>query len=446
MMELTPLDVRKKKGDFRRGLRGYEPGVVDDFLDLVADRMEKLVREAATNVEKVARLEQQVADYRDREKALTEALVTAQEMREEIRAQSAREVEILRRQAEQDAESIRGDAVRAREREEGALNSLRSKQLQFLASYRTFLEQELSDLAAHARALEMQAGRVGAAAPATPPTPKPPPKPAAPSPPPPTEVPSPPVPEAVGNEPSKDAVPSVDAKIEAPAAVAAAPVAAAVAPPTPQAPVPTVAESESEPEPVEEPSPGEGEEDIDAHVGAALAEWTTEFDELIEGLPAAEAAAETDGEGEAELILSDDDVVAGDSELILDDSDIASGPEAGEAADREPEPAVEPDPEPAYDEKEFNDEVNAAFSDTDAPDDDLLDLDSFDSLRGEDPALGESIVGPPPVIPPDQLTISPVFLERAHPEGEPEGGDGGGERQEPSPRQDMFSSMFEDDG
>jgi cell division initiation protein len=377
MMELTPLDVRKKKGDFRRGLRGYEPGVVDDFLDLVADRMEKLVREVASNSEKVARLEQQVTEYRDREKALTEALVTAQEMREEIRAQSAREVELLRRQAEQEAETIRGDAVRAREREEHALNALRAKQLQFLASYRTFLEQELSELAAHARALGMQAGRA--------------------------EV----------RTPTPTAAP------------ARTPVARAeAAPARVRAP---------EPEPVESPEDGSGaEESDDGHVGAALAEWTTEFDELVADVP--EPEAEVEAEPETELLLSDDDVVADEVELVLGDGDIA-GPE--------PAGTPEPEPEPSYDEKAFKQEVQDAFADDDTPDDDLLDLDSFDSLRGKvDPALGESIVGPPPVIPPDQLTISPAFLERAGPGGETREG----ERRELSSGQDMFSSMFEDDG
>ena len=29
MIDLTPLDVRKKKGDFAKSMRGYEPGPVD---------------------------------------------------------------------------------------------------------------------------------------------------------------------------------------------------------------------------------------------------------------------------------------------------------------------------------------------------------------------------------------------------------------------------------
>jgi DivIVA domain-containing protein len=158
MMDLTPLDVRKKKGDFRRGIRGYEQAQVDDFLELVADRMEVLVREASSVGDRIARLEQQVAEYRDREKALTEALVSAQQMREDIRTQSTREVELLRKQAEQEADRIRSDAIHMREREEQSLEGLRSRQFQFLASYRKYLEQELSELAAMAQGFEMHNG------------------------------------------------------------------------------------------------------------------------------------------------------------------------------------------------------------------------------------------------------------------------------------------------
>lgn len=45
MIHLTPLDVRKKQGDFRKILRGYDPEEVDTFLDLVAERMEVLVKQ-----------------------------------------------------------------------------------------------------------------------------------------------------------------------------------------------------------------------------------------------------------------------------------------------------------------------------------------------------------------------------------------------------------------
>jgi len=77
MIDLTPLEVRKKKGDFRRSLRGYEPALVDDFLDLAADRIEQLARENSSKSERLAELERRVGEYRDRERALTDALVIA---------------------------------------------------------------------------------------------------------------------------------------------------------------------------------------------------------------------------------------------------------------------------------------------------------------------------------------------------------------------------------
>jgi DivIVA domain-containing protein len=155
MIDLTPLEVRKKKGDFRKGMRGYDPQAVDDFLDLVADRLEQLVRENSAMNDQFARLENQVNDYRERERALTEALVTAQEMREEMRKQIEKEVELKRREAEADADSIRAEAEQIRHREHESIRRLRARQAQFILSYRAFLERELAELSVMAESLEL---------------------------------------------------------------------------------------------------------------------------------------------------------------------------------------------------------------------------------------------------------------------------------------------------
>lgn len=147
MIDLTPLEVRKKKGDFRKALRGYDAQSVDDFLDLVADRLEQLVRENGLLHERTTATESRVAEYRERERALTEALVTAQEMREEMRRQMEREVELKRRESEADAEEVRAAASQMREREEENVRRLRARQNQFVQSYRSFLERELAELA-----------------------------------------------------------------------------------------------------------------------------------------------------------------------------------------------------------------------------------------------------------------------------------------------------------
>jgi DivIVA domain-containing protein len=177
MIDLTPLEVRKKKGDFRRQMRGYDPELVDDFLDLVADRLEQLVRENMAMHERVSLLDGQVSDYRDREKALTEALVTAQEMRDEVRKQVAKEAELARRESESQSEMIRSQAIQAREREEHAIRRLRARQAQLVETYRSFLERELAELTVMAETLEVARARnafdeeLPAAAP-TPPAPE----------------------------------------------------------------------------------------------------------------------------------------------------------------------------------------------------------------------------------------------------------------------------------
>jgi cell division initiation protein len=213
MIDLTPLEVRKKKSDFRRVIRGYDPGLVDDFLDLVADRLDELVRENTALNERTSRQEQQVSDFRDREQALTDALVTAQEMREEIRRQTGLEAELARKSAEQEAaqlratstqeatllrstaeqevarlraaaaeevaqlrarvqaevtqlrttaqqeaQELRSTARQERERDEEALRRLRAQQQQFLAHYHSFLERELSELRLNADAMGVAAG------------------------------------------------------------------------------------------------------------------------------------------------------------------------------------------------------------------------------------------------------------------------------------------------
>jgi DivIVA domain-containing protein len=169
MIDLTPLEVRQKKADFPRGLRGYDPGHVDDFLNLVAERLEALIKENRKLAEELTALRSSAGEYKDREKALTEALVSAQQMREEMREQTSKEAALMRREAEHDAQRVRDGALRAIEKEEETLRRLRARQRQLVEGYRGMLERELRELAVVADSLEEAAtsseGSEGASAP-----------------------------------------------------------------------------------------------------------------------------------------------------------------------------------------------------------------------------------------------------------------------------------------
>lgn len=147
MIDLTPLDVRKKKGDFGRGLRGYDPGTVDQFLDLVADRMEELVRDNTALSERVSQMGTSLSAYREREQAMNEALVAAQQLREDLRTQSTRESEAVLREARAEAERIVGDARRTAQEAAEVTRRVYAARGRFLRSYRAFLERQIEEVA-----------------------------------------------------------------------------------------------------------------------------------------------------------------------------------------------------------------------------------------------------------------------------------------------------------
>lgn len=157
MIDLTPLDVRKKRGDFRRILRGYDPDEVDHFLELVAERMEELVRENFSFSERIARLQEQVGSLEGREKAVHEALVTAEKLRGDVKEQARREAEVILREAEADARRRREDGERAVVEQEAALAGLRRERRQFLMAFRSMLERQVERLDAEEQALAEEA-------------------------------------------------------------------------------------------------------------------------------------------------------------------------------------------------------------------------------------------------------------------------------------------------
>lgn len=167
MIDLTPLDVRKKKGDFRRTVRGYDPELVDDFLDMVAERLEELVKQNVALTERAEHLQEQVASYREREKALNDALVTAQQLRSEAQAQADREAEMVRREAERQAERIVEEGERSLRDLSRELETLQARKRQFVRAFRTLLDRYLSDLELEESRLEEEARLEADAPPAT---------------------------------------------------------------------------------------------------------------------------------------------------------------------------------------------------------------------------------------------------------------------------------------
>ena len=143
MIDLTPLDVRKKRGDFGKGLRGYDPQEVDTFLELVAERMEVLVQENVAFRGRVGELEEKVVAQQGREQAIQDALVTAQELRQDVKKQARREANLLEREAQGKIDLMIGESEKLLREHRAALQELERKRERFLKAFRSLLEREL---------------------------------------------------------------------------------------------------------------------------------------------------------------------------------------------------------------------------------------------------------------------------------------------------------------
>jgi cell division initiation protein len=157
MINLTPLEVRQKKDDFRRAMRGYDPELVNDFLDLVADRMEELVKENLMLRDSVESMQEELVEYRHKEQALSDALMSAQKMREDARQHAERESDLVLREARMAAESLRHEASRQLVREEEALRQIRARRFQVVESFRRLLEREMRELEVIQETLDLDA-------------------------------------------------------------------------------------------------------------------------------------------------------------------------------------------------------------------------------------------------------------------------------------------------
>lgn len=141
---LTPIDIRRY--DFGSALRGYDKARVDQFRDQVAAEVDRLLRLNQELDTKSKGLVEQLKGFRERDKALNDALVSAQQLRAEIREQADREAQLLMRearaQAERDLESIRAEARRLEDEIQGFVRGRRT----YLAQLRAMIERQLVDI------------------------------------------------------------------------------------------------------------------------------------------------------------------------------------------------------------------------------------------------------------------------------------------------------------
>lgn len=103
-MNITPLDIQQMA--FRVKFRGYDQEEVNRFLEEVARTVESLNRDNAGLRERLALLEQQVTELKRAEATLSNTLMSAQSLADDVKRNAQRDAELIVKEAELKAEEL----------------------------------------------------------------------------------------------------------------------------------------------------------------------------------------------------------------------------------------------------------------------------------------------------------------------------------------------------
>jgi cell division initiation protein len=147
-MPMTPLEIQQQRFRSRFG-GGVDKVEVEAFLTAVAAEVERLVRENSEMRDEARTLRRLVDDYRAREEALKETMITAQRVTDEIKRAAEKEADIIIGRAELEAERVLDQAVMRRTQLVSEIAELRRQRTQFIAQLKGTINthQKLVELA-----------------------------------------------------------------------------------------------------------------------------------------------------------------------------------------------------------------------------------------------------------------------------------------------------------
>jgi cell division initiation protein len=109
MQSLTPLEIQKQT--FARALKGYNADEVRGYLHLVAEEIERLVKEVDRLSRDNAHLREELDEHNARERILKDTLLSAQKVSEDVKANARKEAELIVKDAELLSERLVSQAM-----------------------------------------------------------------------------------------------------------------------------------------------------------------------------------------------------------------------------------------------------------------------------------------------------------------------------------------------
>src|SRR5881394_4166574 len=108
-MNLTPLDIQRQT--FSRALKGYNTDEIRAYLQLVAEEIERLVKDVDRLARENAMLREELDDHSQRERILKDTLLSAQKVSEDVKSNARKEAELIVKDAELLSERVIAQAM-----------------------------------------------------------------------------------------------------------------------------------------------------------------------------------------------------------------------------------------------------------------------------------------------------------------------------------------------
>lgn len=140
-MRLTPMDINNK--EFKRGLRGYNPDEVDEFLDKIVEEYEAIYKENSLLKEKVSSINEKVDHYTKIENTIQNTLLLAQNASEQARANAQKEADMVIKNANETAQKIIDKAHNDVVSINDEYDKVRQEFIKFRAKYRNFINAQM---------------------------------------------------------------------------------------------------------------------------------------------------------------------------------------------------------------------------------------------------------------------------------------------------------------
>ncbi|WP_027632878.1 DivIVA domain-containing protein [Clostridium hydrogeniformans] len=140
-MKLTPMDINNK--EFKRGIRGYNPEEVDEFLDKIVEDYESLFKENSVLKEKMAAMNERIEHYTKVESTIQNTLVLAQNAAEQAKSVAQKESDMLLRNANDTAQRILDKAHNDVMQVTEEYDRMKQEFIKFRAKFRNFMQIQL---------------------------------------------------------------------------------------------------------------------------------------------------------------------------------------------------------------------------------------------------------------------------------------------------------------